>query len=648
MDRLKAQENQSEIRKLRQLLQSTPRETKQEREWKLLENALFVQLDEVAIPANRKKESLLFRNIQRILPQRITAIGYAVSLIILLVIGIFFWESVNTPDNLKYSRILGLKGEVSFDQNRYSKFDNSKVTITDKDKQPALYTNQVFETGRKATLIVQIDKKSHFILSEMSKLTVRNANMKNIVFFLHKGEILCSVSKRKKKQEFKVLTPNTISKVIGTVFKISTFAQGSDKRTTDLFVMEGEVKISNYEEYLGNDIVKSGQTISISNRDFSMVQGIGQGQIPIHSISLIKLLADHDNTELRPAGILDISSEPLGAEVFIKGKIVGKTPLLIKYPAGTYTLKVKMHGFEMWSGRTTIKDSRISFVNARLTGNNIISTASDEKESTKSGELMKQVRANKCEKQIKSPQSKNDDDAVLNPTFVEALVQITIGEFDKALIILDSLKELPEISMSEKICILNKISECYKGMGNFDAILETLTDKYNKEKNNTLKGALLWEIIIVKANCLGDYTRAELDLHNYIRLFPDGNWIESAYSKLGEIQYMSEKFSQAINTYKQHINRYQSGSLVENSIYLVAIIHRMDLKDYKAAIKWYTKLIENYPSSTYLGNAIFERAECYKKGKQYKKARKDYKKYLELYPNGHLRSLCLTSLSSQE
>jgi hypothetical protein len=199
MDRLKAQENQSEIRTLRKLLQSAPKGTKKEREWQLVENALFAQMDETVASETVASVNYIrllkpFRKIQRFFPQRIPALGYALSLIVILTVGIFFWQRVHTSDTLKYSRILGQRGEVSFSQSGYSGFDKNKAGITDEDRsttsdnQPALYKNQVFETGRNATLVVQIDRKSHFILSEMSKLTVRNASLKKIVFFLHKGE----------------------------------------------------------------------------------------------------------------------------------------------------------------------------------------------------------------------------------------------------------------------------------------------------------------------------------------------------------------------------------------------------------------------------------------------------------------------------
>jgi tetratricopeptide (TPR) repeat protein len=237
---------------------------------------------------------------------------------------------------------------------------------------------------------------------------------------------------------------------------------------------------------------------------------------------------------------------------------------------------------------------------------------------------------------------------ILNPEFVQALIYMTAGEYQKALIILDSLKEIPTISITEKIRIISKISACYKGLGNFETTLENLSEKYHTAENSLKKSNYLWEMITVKANCLEDYSGAEKDIITYIQNYPDGTWIESAYTKLGEIQYIAGKYIKAIGTFQYHINYFNNGPNVENSIYTIANIMRSDIKDYKMAVKWYSRLLKDYKLSGYFANALFERAECYEKINMYSESRNDYKKYLELYPEGHLKNLCLSRLSNME
>lgn len=649
MDRLKAQENQAEIRKLRELLRSVPQREKKEHEWQLLENTLFARLDKGETIKTRKTDFFIFHPFQRLFQGNMAPLGLTGALVLLITVGLLFKQFQFSSDNLKFSRVIGIEGEVILHTQdgsgkeiiaRQDEIDKSRNISSGLDK------NQVLETGNNATLVVQIDRESHFILSQKSKLTVRDATTKSIVLYLHKGEILCSVGKRRRNQTFKVLTPNTVSKVVGTIFRISTFKENPEKRITDLAVLEGEVEISNHEKYLGTDILTTGESISISNKEFSQVHGIGADQVPIHAISMVKLLKDMGAKDSEQHGILDITTDPQGAEVIIKNKIIGKTPLLVKYPAGSYNLTLKKNGFELWAGKVDVIASEISFVNASLSSNNLVTaTTGDNSLCINHNKPARRKQIQKVKKRHTVAPKSSDQAYVMNPAFVEALVQMTIGEFQKALAILDSLKDLPEIGFSEKIRILNKISDCYKGMGNFDTNLKRLTRRYSQEKNQTVRGNLLWEIIIVRANCLGDYSCAEKDLLTYIAQHHDGGWIESAYMKLGEIRYMSENFSKAVDTYKQYVSRFNNGRFVENAVYLVANLQRVDLEDYKEAVKWYTMLIDNYPSSNYVGNAIFERAQCYKKQNQDDKARSDYKKYLRLFPDGHWESFCRSSLT---
>jgi len=44
-------------------------------------------------------------------------------------------------------------------------------------------------------------------------------------------------------------------------------------------------------------------------------------------------------------GKFDLRSIPVGAEVYLNGKLLGVTPITIKKPAGTYPLKLKLQGY---------------------------------------------------------------------------------------------------------------------------------------------------------------------------------------------------------------------------------------------------------------------------------------------------------------
>ena len=635
MNNLDQQEKQLEIQKLRELIHSIPIEAKKEYEWQLLENTIIAQLEDIEKGVPQKSEKPLFMPIAQLFPKKILAMATAACLALLIGVGSFFYADRFSPKPLVHSKILGANGDITFKT---------------PEQDHLLFQNQSFETAENATLIVQIDKESNFILSEKSRLTINKANSRDIEFYLHKGNLLASVSKRRRNQSFTIVTPDAACKVVGTIFSIAVHTDNDNRSTTNLTVMEGTVAIADQKDPIINKHVESGQTVSLQNSILSETQQVSDNQKSNHSISLLRLALEMSKEETVPTGLIDIKSNPPNAKVFIQDVYIGTTPMALKYPAGTYNLKLSLPGFDTWHEKITLKRLHSSFVSASF-AKPIIEISSQpivlaKRIKRKPYKYLAQTKP--TEQKVDAALPTKDFGFIMNPAFVEALIQMNIGEYQKALVILDSLKELPQISTTEKIRIMNKISECYKGVGNFQITLENLTNRYNKAKDKIEKSNLLWEIINVKSNCLQDYDGAEKDISTYIKLYPDGVWIESAYAKVGEIQYITGKYSKAIGTFRYHINLFKSSNLVENSIYTLANILRMDVKEYKMALKWYTKLLKEYTSSKYYGNALFERAECYEKLKLKIKARNDYKKYLELFPEGHLKTLCLARLSSHD
>lgn len=642
MANLNHQEKQPEILKLRQLLQSFPVEMKKEDEWQLLENTIIARLEDTEKSTRQKKTLPLPGTVLQLFQRPILATSALACLIIMLGAGSLYYTFHSLPQPLTYSKVIGTNGDVSF-----------KTSGTNKEIEPQgtiLFDNQVFKTAENATCIVQVDRGSIFSLSEKSKLAVQKADSREIELYLHRGSIIATVSKRKRNQSFSIVTPDARCKVVGTIFSVSIHEDHDNKKITTLTVMEGEVEIYKRNDITIRDVVKTGQTISLQNGIPDDPRRASRDQLEVHSVSVLKIAAEMSGENTVPTGLLDITSEPPGASIHIEGIYIGKTPTALRYPAGSYTVKLTMPEFETWERNIILKELHSTFVPANLTKikKEIIVQPTTPRKKI-SNKIFKYLVQNKTiEEKAKDVPETKDFGFIMNSAFVEALIQMNIGEYQKALVILDSLKELPHISSTEKIRIMNKISECYKGMGNFQVTLKNLTNRYDKAEDRIKKSNLLWEIINVKANCLQDYEGAEKDITTYIKTYPKGAWIESAYSKRGEIQYITGKYSKAIGTFRYHINLFKSSNMVENSIYTLANILRMDVKEYTMALKWYSKLLKEYPSSKYYGNALFERAECFEKLDMHLKARDDYNKYLELFPDGHLKTLCLSRLSSHE
>jgi hypothetical protein len=69
---------------------------------------------------------------------------------------------------------------------------------------------------------------------------------------------------------------------------------------------------------------------------------------------------------LQPPSKVSIRSDPAGADVFLDGKFIGSTPANLQLAAGTYTLSVKLQGFEPWQRELSVIPGSETGVQAKL------------------------------------------------------------------------------------------------------------------------------------------------------------------------------------------------------------------------------------------------------------------------------------------
>jgi tetratricopeptide (TPR) repeat protein len=652
MDKIIQQDNNPEIKRLRQLLHSIPVPRKDEHAWQAIEDRLIDQVHGAASARGMKKRAVLFEFPSAAIPafpSRILAYASAACLAVLLGTGgLIFSLSRTFPGQLAHSRILDIKGSVVYLPAPGSAQESSPGSV---QSGPVLFKNQVFKTGEGSTCMVRIDARSSFVLSGKTTLIVQRANNRHIDFFLSEGGILASIGKRAAEQTFTIHTPNAACTVIGTVFHVAVSAGIPEKKITNLTVLEGKVSFTNRNNAGISGLVTAGTASVMHEGSVSAPEPVSGDPQFFCELALLKS-AEHDTAAASECiALLDISSTPDHAEIIINGKTVGTTPYLFSYPAGSHSIILSLPGYAHWKSTVNADGNATTRVFAALapapedeTG--VIRLGNIPKKFRSSLPLMPPAPVTSAGSTEPETKASKDFGFIMNPSFVEALVQMTIGEYQKALVILDSLKDLPEISITEKIRIMSKISACYRAMGNFEHTLTNLYKRYEQSVDPAERSTLLWEIIIVKANCLQDYAGAEADILNYIAQHPRDAWTESAYAKLGEIQYITGKYAKAIGTYQYHITLFKTSDQVERSVYTLANIMRQDIKDYTMAVKWYSKLLREYPSSIYFGNALFERADCYEHLNQPVKARKDYSEYLSRFPEGHLKALCQSRIGA--
>ena len=69
---------------------------------------------------------------------------------------------------------------------------------------------------------------------------------------------------------------------------------------------------------------------------------------------------------LEPPAKISVRSEPAGADVLLDGKFVGQTPSNLQLAAGTYSLSVKLQGYEPWQKELSALAGSDSSVEAKL------------------------------------------------------------------------------------------------------------------------------------------------------------------------------------------------------------------------------------------------------------------------------------------
>jgi hypothetical protein len=69
---------------------------------------------------------------------------------------------------------------------------------------------------------------------------------------------------------------------------------------------------------------------------------------------------------LQPPSKVSVRSDPVGADVFLDGKFVGSAPANLQLPAGTYSLSVRLEGYEPWQRDLSVISGSETGVQAKL------------------------------------------------------------------------------------------------------------------------------------------------------------------------------------------------------------------------------------------------------------------------------------------
>lgn len=144
-----------------------------------------------------------------------------------------------------------------------------------------------------------------------------------------------------------------------------------------------------------------------------------------------------------------------------------------------------------------------------------------------------------------------------------------------------------------------------------------------------------------------DYTSA---VSNYSSLLSTGNSNKDyIYFQLGIVNALESNNTEAKSYFRQVIDGYPSSNYVDNAILQMAEIS-FEAGEYQPAIEQFSNLIDNYKQSSLLPFAMVKRALAYSNVGNYEGSEKDYKKVLDDYishPTANSALLGLQELSAK-
>ena len=519
MKKFEQQNNDPEVIKMRELLKGIPRRTKSDGEWVLMRNEVFSRLDELQ-QAKQSRSRPHGRPIRMWIPSAAVA---AAALTVAFTIGGPF-NLFEQPEPVA-SKILTIAGTVTY-QSQETGGTISPENLHESPVSPG----SVFETGASGSLTLQLDSATAVRLSSDTRLEVVAANSRNLDFRLDRGNLLATVAKRKKGALFRVSTSHAVCRVIGTVFSISVDSPATDNGETLLRVYEGEVSMRNPQtgEF---QMVAAGNELAMGVENTGTVVKSSSGG-ELRELSLLSLALSADSAS-QSSGILEVRSNPSGVTVASGDRVLGTTPLLASRTTGRYGITLTKKGYDSQNRQVDLAPREHQILD--------IDMAESVAHRPQSRTVPRREPEPEPEGSDISDKSDMPEDFVDDPSFVEAMIQMTIGEYGKALALLRNLRKSSELSLEDRATIAAKISRCYKGIGDFDRAYKRLEGEYRNADTPRARSQYLWEMANLKANCLGDYRGAMNLLTRYIEKHPEGAWVGEAEQKLEELRFLVEK-----------------------------------------------------------------------------------------------------------
>ncbi|RZS97612.1 tetratricopeptide repeat protein [Cecembia calidifontis] len=129
------------------------------------------------------------------------------------------------------------------------------------------------------------------------------------------------------------------------------------------------------------------------------------------------------------------------------------------------------------------------------------------------------------------------------------------------------------------------------------------------------------------------YARAEVQFRNYVDRLqgrPDKENYDEALIRLGDTYYVQKKFADAQNTFQRAIR--ERSDYIDYAYFRSGVVYNFQNRN-SEAIQQMNMLINNYPNSLYLEDAIFQKAQINMEEMNYAEARDGFTRLINTRPN---------------
>lgn len=482
--------------------------------------------------------------------------------------------------------------------------------------QLSMLPGSAVQTDSISTAKIQIDAKSTIDLGKNTRFGVQEYSTDKTILSLQQGNLLAQVSKRSSHQLFRIETPNAFCEVIGTEFKVTTLEDSFHKQhLTMLVVTEGRVKFGSQDK---TTFVDAGNAVLLYGDSLTE-------QLP-SSHQMVTFIAEKPGL-----GSIFIETKPAGADVIINGSIVGKTPYSGTAPYGEHIIALNKKGFTPWTGTLSIDPLTSAKTSITL-------LAKEKKTSTKSTPEPLPVIPATNNGTIASGEI--IDHSVLR----HAVSLINNGYYHDARAVLDGLIYDPKTPTSIKVIAYQKLSTCYKNMGEYDDAIKALTIIINGNYGSDNRSLALFERATIYKNNLQNVAAAIDDLKSYLSTYKNGIWLEEATITLADLYAFKQMYAKSADMFALFTAKYKNHARYEYSLFTLGATYYNFLNDYTAARSTFGKLLQEFPGSRYTEDALFLSAECLMKQGNPSRAITAYNNYLNRFPSGKWASEVKTYL----